>query len=407
MTPRRKKVRSRLMTCGRILALVALGPTLAATRVADAQIAPALSSESVLDGFRTPAGVFPQAFGARCDGVNDDTAALQAWARSISERSAGRLAAGACLFRETLVLPAVDGGSIIGVGSGASKLVYTGDDARSDLVVLPGLDGKLARSWTFAGFAIDSRTRMSEGAAFHLRNVTHTSVRDIRTAGQVGSRNLWNGMWFDKVDQVAVDVYDSTARNDGVRVNGSTDPAGPRSDLYLSKGKISESGVGLHVGGAFGGLMVDMSDIEANDVNLLVDSKLAPGENRELTFGPTAAFDSARSGPNVDIDDPRMGTSGMVRFSGTWSASSKTENVRIRAGFQGIFRWEGGDCFNAARDCIRIDSPTARVLMNAVLIRNNRHFGVNLTVRNPNISIVAPFLIDNGADFGGFAAPRR
>jgi hypothetical protein len=353
------------------------------------------------------AGIYPQDFGAACNGASDDTFALLAWARAISTRSPGRLGGGDCVFSRPLRLQAIDGGAILGAGAGVSRLIYAGDDPRADILVLSGPDGGQVGHWTFEGFTIDSRTRMIDGAALRLRRVNHIALRDVTTAGQHGSRNLWNGMWFDGVDQVAVDIYESTARNDGVRVNGGTGPNSPNADLYLAKGKISESRVGLHVGGAFGGLMVDMSDIEANDVNLLVDSTLALGENRELTFGPTAAFDAARVGPNVDIDDPRMGTSGVIRFSGTWSASSKTENVRIRAGFKGIFRWEGGDCFNAALDCIRIDSPAAQVLMSNVLIRNNRRYGVNLAVANPYVTVASPFLVGNGSDFGGFPPIRR
>ena len=84
-------------------------------------------------------------FGVKCDGVSDDTAALQAFLTAVStttpsQSKIGILPAGACLFNTTLTLVASNTGwfTIQGAGMYATTLTYTGSSTTNDLLMVGG-----------------------------------------------------------------------------------------------------------------------------------------------------------------------------------------------------------------------------------------------------------------------------
>ncbi|WP_204270711.1 hypothetical protein, partial [Escherichia coli] len=90
----------------------------------------------------------------------------------------------------------------------------------------------------------------------HIKRLNRSEFLDVIWDGQDGTGNLWNGVWFDQIDEDFVDGFEARGQNDALRVNGAVG-SGPKAGLFLSHGKIAGSGVGIRQGGAFGGLAVD------------------------------------------------------------------------------------------------------------------------------------------------------
>ena len=213
--------------------------------------------------------------------------------------------------------------------------------------------------------------------------------------GQDGNGNLYNGIWFDQVDQVSYMDFQARAQNDAVRVDGNAG-SGPKADLYLGGGfKIMSSGVGLHIGGAFGGLYVDQGDIIGNDINVLDDTALVSQNNRELFFGSNLAIDFAAAGPNVLVDDT-LGAE-TIEFSGTWASSSHTASgIWIESNPSGAVTITGGRYFNNDTDGIRIDDTTTHVTITGASITSNSGYGVNQTASGTNVIISSNEIHGNG-----------
>jgi hypothetical protein len=51
-------------------------------------------------------------------------------------------------------------------------------------------------------------------------------------------------------------------------------PGGGQAGLFLHNGKIAVCGVGVRIGGGFGGFECSATDIIANNVNVIVDRTL-------------------------------------------------------------------------------------------------------------------------------------
>lgn len=356
----------------------------------------------------------------------DNTAALQAFFAALQAYPGavkGVLPSGWLQFTTPIVaMNNRQNWSLVGSGYSATHLHYIGASTTVDLLRITG-----CANFSVKGFTIDSGTAMTDGTAFHLDGCGHVVLGDIKVGGQggythVGSDtnlhyNLWNGFWFDKIDMVTLSNFEAVGQNDAVRVNGAVAGGGGKADLTLQLGKITSSGVGLHVGGAFGGLMVDNCGIIGNWHNCVIDQALAAEQNREIFFGPHALFDSSGqvgttggpgatnpggTGDNVVVNDPG---GGFLAIKG-WVVTTYNGGIGIH-----IQNWAGdintGGCviYQCAGDGIQIQTPQPTLLMSPTThVFNNTGYGINqTTVMNPILG--APVLSQNTA--GNMSATTR
>jgi hypothetical protein len=261
-------------------------------------------------------------------------------------------------------------------------LNYTGVTNTIDLLTLSG-SGQIINI-ELTGFRIASATTMSAGTALHLVNFCRSRLRDVVADGQDGNGNLWNGIWFDRIDMVFCDGFQVVAQNDAIRINGTVG-SGPKADLFLANGKIGGAAIGLHIGGAFGGLQVGAVDIIGNNQNVVVDTALASEGNRELFFSDQCMVDSALTGDGYYINDTLAG-SGWLSIGG-WVASSAGSGIHVIA-WAGWISISAGTIFNNRADGIRIDTASpAIVLGTQTVVRSNGGYGVNATVAITQISL--------------------
>lgn len=238
-------------------------------------------------------------FGADPTGATDSTASLQAWLDSISRYHPGYLPPGTYRFSTTLTVGARAGVVIEGAGGFNSILSYNGPATNIDLLQFGSMTG-VSAGWTLQGFRITSETMMTDGAGIHIQQMVRGTIYNVTVDGQEGSFMLYHGIWFDRVDQVAFTHFTCNAQQDAVRVNGMA--MAPRADLLIQIGKISDSGVGIRVGGNFGGLCVDQTFISACARGIIIDNTLNAVGNRELFFGNGCVVDFCTY-DNVVIDE--------------------------------------------------------------------------------------------------------
>ena len=134
-----------------------------------------------------PAGytvVSARNFGVTCDGVMDDTLALQSALNGLKSYQALELPAGTCLASDNLRLYQKDQVAVVGAGSN-STVIKVSDPAKSSFVV------SNSSNVTLRGFEVyspNSTTRMSDAASRGIyveksSNITLDAVRARKTAG--------------------------------------------------------------------------------------------------------------------------------------------------------------------------------------------------------------------------------
>ena len=307
-------------------------------------------------------------FGAVGDGVTDDTAAINAALAAVPVGGVLRFPAGTYRVTSQIVIPPGKRLALIGEGSRQTVFMYAGQDTTVDCFVF-GDGSSNCNGYFVQGISFNSSTLMTAGAGVRFRRLNRSRLIDVLFGHQDGNRNFYHGVWFDAIDMVDVTGFQARAQQDAIRVNGG---AGCRADLFLSNGKIAGSLVGLHVGGGFGGLYVDSTDIINNATNVLIDRGIVDAANRECFFGPGCYIDTADTtrtattynGICVDIQD----TSGFVFFNNTWIATCGTA-IRTGASFSGTVQIDSGiifNCFNTFGgngNGIEIGSTHAKVIV--------------------------------------------
>lgn len=331
-------------------------------------------------------GVSPQDFGAKGDGDTDDADALELWLAAIGPNLCGVLRAGTYRFTRPLAVQLPNGTAIVGSGGRTSTLLYDGPPSSSDILTI-GNGTSPITGLCLSGFRVASNATMTGGAGLRLRWVARSSLRDVIADGQDGNGKLASGFWFDGVDAVAMVQYEARAAGDAIRVNGALG-GGPKADLFLLQGKIGGSGVGLHVGGAFGGLYLDQAAVISNGTNLLIDTALAAEGNRELFFGAGTAFDTATDALSASIVvNDALAANAFISFTGTWNTTGPGHGLWIKYWSNSDFVWTGGT-IGAFTDGVRVDDPAARATFaGGIAVRANRAWGINPNVAGHSVTV--------------------
>lgn len=369
-----------------------------------------LSSPSVTGGTATGMNVNRVisllSYGAKCDGVTDDTAAISAWLANATGDASVALVAppGTCVFTSTLSNPAGRSASVSLSGAGAysTTFLYTGANTTSDLISI-GDSTNEQTNWNIHDFRVMSSTKMTGGSALHLRGLSRSGVGNIVFDGQEGNGNLWNGPWYDGLDHVMNYGFGyAWAQNDAVRLNA--EPGLGAADFSLQGWKISppngvtpaSNNVGVHIGGGFGGLTCSGgTDIIGNGTNMLVDTALEAVSNREFYMDGGCALDSAATGHDLDIEDTL--SSLYFSFAGAWFASAHKSGIYIAKGVNGWMSISGGTIYNNQADGIT-DNGSMTIAISGTQFRSNGQsgtgYGFNEAGGNQGVSMI-------GASFWG------
>lgn len=289
-----------------------------------------------------------------CDGTTDDTAALQAGLSNGLLELPGPATAGSssCIFKQPLVAPALKGGTISGAGPYQTSLTYAGPSTTVDLLTI-GDGTKTAQNWVLSNFRIGSHTKMTGGVALHLKSLQASSVENVVLDGQVGTGNLWNGVYADGADFVTWRGGQVYAQNEAVQVSASAHGA---ADFIMHQVKISNAAVGIHIGGGFGGFVCDEMDLGVNGQNIVIDNVLDPEANREIFIGPNCFSDLTTAGDGIYVNDP-LANGGTLAIQG-WVASAALAGIHIVQWHNGVVSVSGPTVFNNKGPGMQVDDGT-------------------------------------------------
>lgn len=277
-----------------------------------------------------------------------------------------------------------------------TDLIYNGASTTIDLLVI-GNESTITGSTpsyyvenSFSGLSINSLTLMTGGWAIRAPGLCRSTLafdnigsqdfieaRRLANAGYVGTnvvtgapeqtgRTLYNGVWFQFVDNVAWAGEGCNTINTPWAVNGRSIAAGggPKADLWILVRKIGGYRSPGIMGGGFGGLYFSpMTTFIGGEGSVLINESLTSEGNRELV-DTGAIHDEARGligGANIIIDEP--GTAGRsVQYvkAGGWVAACygghgiwvKQHKGKIKLNC--IIRGNG-------KDGIRVDDPLSVV----------------------------------------------
>ena len=271
-------------------------------------------------------------FGASCDGVHDDTDAIQRWLNAVAPGRALTAPGGTCLFTAPLTVPVTNYYTITGVGGATTTFLYTGRNPTVDLLTVGETGHGAQRGVTLRDFRIASNTVMTAGYALHAHALFSSVISQVVADGKDlgGAGNLCGGIWLDVVggvDLVTPNVYSKQFCGDGVRA--SPGPNGGSAEVRIQGGNIGNGFVaGLHAAGGVGGIRCDGTAIHGNTNNFVFDNAVVGASNRDVTLGSTCAFDSAID-DNILIKNSFI--NGGIVSIGSWAASSLHANgIRIQ-----------------------------------------------------------------------------
>ncbi len=323
----------------------------------------------------------------KCDGSTDDTTALQAFFLKAASNTLLVLPPGTCVFKGALAVPSggLNGSAIIGSGPYQTVLKYTGASTNIDLLTIgDGTNGYA--NWYVGGFKITSTTTMTAASGFHVKKLARSMISNLIWDGQDGTGKLYNGAWFDGVDEVFVQGFEARGSNDAIRLNGLV--SGYKAGLFLDQGKIASSAVGIRMGGAFGGLATGQVDVISNGSNLVVDTTLVTEANREIFLGELSNFDTATVGDNIKIDDSL--TTAMTVNIASWVATGPAAGIDIVHCAGCKISISSPVIWNHTGDGIKNQDPAAFIsLGTSTLIHDNGGYGFN-QVSVPTTGVITP-----------------
>ncbi len=305
----------------------------------------------------------PEQFGAVGDvlgnfpatnGVNpnptDDTAALLAMFAQAAPGVRFQLSK-VYAFSSTLTLPQVNYVSIEGENEYTCGLLYIGASTTIDLIKI-GTGATEINGWNLRRFIVDSSTRMTAGAAIHVKRAIFFTYDSIVIHGQYGNlmtspsqttsaQNLFNGFLQEGFLYCTMKLPDIFVRNTGLGLcgwdlgGGNFMGYGANFIVYGGK-KIAGCGTGVLLGGGCYAVLLDEVDIIGNvQNNLRMTQELYPHGNSVL-FCKQVTFDSQQtiagsSAASVLIDD--VGDSfaePTLLWDGTWVASGPGDGLVLK-----------------------------------------------------------------------------
>lgn len=284
------------------------------SRVNSASAAPAASDVGLASYYDV------KGYGARGDGVTDDTAAIQAAVDDA--RSNG----GGVVYLPTGSYPVsrsinITSGSIgvRGVGM-SSEIIGTAPTGNIIFAGRPTEGAPPVQNVFFEDFAIRASVKKTSGAAIFGQYAERFRIEDVRAArheSAVAANNLYDSFYFRYYDTVALTNVNIAASHAGLTLFGRPDQS-YGAGLWLHGGsRVLLCEVGVHIAGSSGGIAFEDVDIIGNDTNVLIDASGSGVANRELFFDSCWLDSAGYTGMEI-----MPGAVNILHLNGTWVASS-------------------------------------------------------------------------------------
>lgn len=357
---------------------------------------PGIYTPFLATGSSTPRPVMTRAadainakdYGVKCDGVTDDTSAINALMSSLASGKEVYFPAGTCIFTSTLTWR-VNTAYIHGAGIGGTTFRYTGAATNIDLLYLNGSSSIFDS--VVQNINVASATIMTAGAAIHAYQPNYIWLKNVQGIKYSGTNTLWNGLWIDQPNFTVVDGFNFQAQNDAIAESALGIGTGNQYDTFLSNGKLWSSAVGLHIGGGIDNIHTDNVEDTSNTVNVLDDNAITAFKNQELYFGTNFVTDQGGQ-YNYVINDAYADQANycIVSIAGPVTAAKGNggggDNIDVRSAPNCDIVVSSPYVVSAARDGIRIEDASAKVAISpASIFYGNAELDVNPIVPYSNL----------------------
>ena len=317
----------------------------------------------------------------KCDGVTDDTAAINAITSNLPSNTEVIFPPGKCMFSATLIWR-TNASTIIGSGRSATQFVYNGSSTTNDLIFSSSPTPGSALAMV-GDFTILSQTTMTAGAALHMQLGNTTKVENIVTGSFNGTNTLWNGLWIDQPNVFFLDgFYLTDAQNDNLDISAMGIGTGNQYGVYVDNGKIGGGAVGIHIGGGMDNMSFENMEVTSNVINVLDDNAIEPFKNQEIYFGKTVTTDMAGTYDYyINDTDADQSNYCIIEIDGPVTDAKGNDDIDINAAPTCNIEIGSPWITSAARDGIRISDASAYVSISSnTFIYNNHNYGMNATV---------------------------
>lgn len=345
-------------------------------------------------------------FGAKGDGVTDDTAAIQNWINYVTaNQSTGRLNAGNYKITSTLVFPVTNTFKIVGDGYGSTSITWAGILSPSAIIQI-GDGTAFVYNVDMSGFAIYSSVKLTSGAAIKANCLYNSRLHDIMIySGTTGiAQTLWDGFWFNGTNQVFIhNCIATSCQNDGLIVNGVRMAGGINAytNLYVHNSFFDYNlRYGIHCAGDFGSLFVDMTETMGNVIsNVCVDNERASYMNREIVVGANGINDGIRVSKYCYLINDSLANYSSISISSGYIGNATSHGIYIQHWTNSQVLFGSGRILNCVGDGVHISDSTTRVALGGGLsIDSNQGWDVNADVSTSNVQIQCQFAYNQTGD---------
>ena len=344
-------------------------------------------------------------FNAKCDGITDDSAALQSWLNVMGTYStayaadySGVIPAATCAFTTSLSISGRNAITIMGLGQN-SLLKYTGASTTVTPFTFGSTTGGCSiTSLTLKDFYLASATHMTAGAAIELDDACAVRMQNLGMQDNAGGGygNWYVGLIVKGGNQVYLADNIISGSLSPIIAYGDDPPHGSTqlTDLRIRGGLlIGGSSAGVNLAGNVGGAAIDGVDILQNGTQLRISQDLVAIPNIQVFIGPTAFLDATTGGAGIDIDvEDAGGNNSILTISGASIASAGAQCVVFGNNAHWELNWNGGLLANCA--------ATGMYISNTAVVKGQV---AGLTV-NPNAAGFAPSS-GYGFDCGSSGSP--
>lgn len=346
-------------------------------------------------------------FGAKGDGTTDDTVALNAWYDALISNGAdvrvGRISPGRFKFTTALVWAGKDNISIVGVGRGASVLVYAGANTTNDIITYGDYAVDNYTNNLLADFTVTSTTTMTGGYALRLKGFSSSIISRVNMDGQHGAGKLWHGIYFDACQVVRYDNFESSTQRDNVSIAGTVG-AGAKAEVFVKDGwivGIHALSVGVRVGGAFGGAYIDYISVSGLMSTAFTEDQTLKAETNREIFLSNCLGDAGMTYSLLVNNATAAGTTFQYTDCTFYS------QVRLQAGASTNHQFNGCRFSNnLGGDCLRVDDTMLVQLDGCFLINSLSGYGFRATVAH-NVYFGSTLLASNAlGDFDPAHPPK-
>ncbi|WP_027712418.1 phage tail fiber protein [Dickeya chrysanthemi] len=341
-------------------------------------------------------------FGAVGDGLTDDTSALRAAFAYAAQGNALDIPGGKYLFSAAINVDVVAGFYIRGAARGATVLEYVGADTDIDLLTLGSADGNETFNIEIKNIIIQSVTNMTGGYALRLNKCSRVTIDGFCADRINGPRKLYNGVWFNDLQQGHFTHYELYVKGTGLTVNGAVSTQ-HGADLWMRSGMAVSCNVAVNVAGGFGGFYIDDAVNFGCGTSVLIDNSKVSNGNRELFFGPQfvsdGAFEAGIHFNDTYANNSPVNISGFIASSGVFGGVNK-RGLYIQKYTAARVVVNGAQIFNCKGDAVVVQDTTVRVTINhATYINLNTGHAVYSPVPNGNISSYATVYNNTAGDY--------